>query len=149
MNQLLCCLLLLSMAFSINSAKAQEWLTNLDEAKSKSATESKPILLVFQGSDWCAPCMKLEKDVWHTKIFKEYAAEHLVLLQADFPRRKKNALSKERQEHNANLADRYNQGGIFPLVVLLDPDGKVIGQTGYKKTSVENYIGHLEQLLKS
>ena len=119
---------------------AQEWQTDLAVAKQLAAQKNYKIILVFQGSDWCAPCMKLDKEIWSTDSFKSYAKEHYVLLKADFPRRKGNQLPKEQQEKNNQLAEKYNRNGYFPHVVVLDSNGKVLGQTGYKKVSPEEYI---------
>ncbi|MDY8134891.1 thioredoxin family protein [Aquimarina sp. 2201CG5-10] len=135
----------LCIGFVLNSSlTAQEWHTNIDEAKSKAATSQHNIILVFQGSDWCAPCIKLDKEVWSTSEFKTYAKEHFVMLQADFPRRKKNKLNKEQQDHNNALAETYNKNGYFPFVVVLDKNGKILGQTGYKKMPPSGYIKLLE-----
>lgn len=128
---------------------SQNWLTDFETAKNQAIEHSKPILLVFQGSDWCAPCIKLDKKIWSTEVFKNYAAEHLILVQADFPRRKKNALPKEQEEHNAMLAEKYNRTGIFPFVAVLDADGSVIGETGYKNISPEAYIEELSSFIKT
>ena len=46
---------------TITTVNAQEWQKNLDEAKAIASKESKPIILVFQGSDWCAPCIRLDQ----------------------------------------------------------------------------------------
>jgi len=122
---------------------AQEWQTDLNQAKAKAVEEGKNIVLVFQGSDWCAPCMKLEKEIWTNDEFKTYAKDHFVMLLADFPKKRGNALSPEQQEKNNKLAETYNKNGFFPLVVILDKEGNVLGQTGYKKMSSREYIEHL------
>jgi len=122
---------------------SQEWNTDIEVAKSKANKQQQNIVLVFQGSDWCAPCIKLDKEIWSTEIFKTYAKDHFVMLQADFPRRKKNRLPKEQQDHNNKLAETYNKNGHFPLVVVLDKNGEILGQTGYKKLSPSEYIALL------
>ena len=38
------------------------------------------------------------------------------------------------------LAEKYNKNGIFPLVVLLDKTGKIMGMTGFKNVSAVDYI---------
>jgi thioredoxin-related protein len=124
--------------------KAQNWQTNIDQAKALAAKEDRKIILVFQGSDWCAPCIKLEREIWSTDEFNDYAKDHFVMLQADFPRKKSNRLSVELQEHNNKLAERYNKNGYFPFVLVLDKEGKVLGETGYKKISPSEYIDLLE-----
>lgn len=126
----------------------QEWQTNFEKAKEIASAEEKTMILVFQGSDWCAPCIKLDRAVWSTETFKDYAAEHFVMIQADFPRKKKNALSEELTMANAKLAEIYNKFGIFPFVVVLDSDGKVLGETSYKKTTPQNYIDELNAFTK-
>ena len=59
------------------------------QAKEKAFKEHKKLLLVFSGSDWCIPCIRLEKEVWQDSIFLAYAKENLVLYRADFPKRKR------------------------------------------------------------
>ena len=131
------------MIFSI-STFSQEWLIDFEKSKSTAKDGGKKIILVFQGSDWCAPCIKLDKEIWGTETFKSYSKDHFVMLKADFPKRKKNALPKEQQEHNDILAEAYNKNGYFPYVVVLDAEGKFLGSTGYKKMSPSDYIKILE-----
>ncbi len=126
--------------FSSLSTFSQNWLTDFDSAKQEATQKDQKIVLVFSGSDWCAPCIKLDKEIWTSKEFKEYADSNLVMLKADFPRRKKNALTKEQQAQNNGLAERYNQNGFFPLVVMLDKEGNVLGETGYLKRSPKEFI---------
>jgi thioredoxin-related protein len=133
------------LSFSI---KAQEWQTDFSTAKQIASAENRPIILVFQGSDWCAPCIKLDREVWSTNTFKTYAKEHFVMLQADFPRKKKNALSKNLAKANGQLFEMYNKNGIFPFVVVLNSDGKLLGETSYKKTTPEKYIKELNSFVK-
>jgi len=126
--------------FSFTVINAQEWQTDFEKAKVLAQKGDHNIILVFQGSDWCAPCIKLEQEIWNTEEFKSYAKEHFVMLKADFPKRKKNALPEDQQEANNKLAEMYNKQGFFPFVVVLDADGKVLGETGYKKVAPNEYI---------
>jgi len=102
------------------------WLTNLEDAKKQAKTEHKYILLNFSGSDWCGPCIELTRNVFQTEIFNKYAAENLVLVNADFPRSKKHQLDFKQKAINEALAQTYNKSGAFPLTLLLDENGKVI-----------------------
>ena len=126
------------------SANAQEWLTDLEQAKTNATEKNKKIILVFQGSDWCAPCIKLDKEIWSTNEFKNYAKKHFVLLKADFPRKKKNKLEKSQQEKNNKLAEKYNTKGFFPFVVVLNNEGVVLGESGYKKITPVEYAKLLD-----
>jgi thioredoxin-related protein len=134
-------IILIGLFFStILSVNAQEWLTNFEEAKKIAEEKNQNIVLVFQGSDWCAPCIKLDKEIWSTDEFKNYAKDHFVMLQADFPKRKKNKLETSQQQKNNSLAEKYNKQGFFPHVVVLNKQGNVLGRTGYKKVSPSEYI---------
>ena len=131
------------IALSSITIKAQEWLTDINKAKMQAAEKNRNIVLVFQGTDWCAPCIKLENEIWSSEEFKTYAKEHFVLVKAEFLRKKKNQLSKEQQAKNNSLAEKYNTQGYFPLVVVMDKDGNVLGTTGYKKVTPSEYINIL------
>lgn len=120
-NILVIALCFMSMSFS-------GWENNFETAKMEAKQNHKCILLNFSGSDWCGPCMRLKKEIFGSEVFKKMADENLVLVNADFPRNKKNQLSKEQQKMNDALADRYNANGSFPLTVLLNTDGQVIKQ---------------------
>jgi thioredoxin-related protein len=136
--------LLYSLFFTFSlSISAQNWGSDLSEVKATASQEDKQILLVFSGSDWCAPCMKLEKNVWQTEVFKKHSKDNLVLLKADFPSRKKNQLPQEQQDKNNALAEQYNPKGYFPFVVLLDANGKVLNQLGYKSLEPQAYINEI------
>ena len=127
---------------------SQNWLKNIDEAKAIATEKQQPIILVFSGSDWCAPCIKLEKQTTNTEAFKNYAADNYVMLKADFPKRKKNKLSTEQQLHNDKLAEMYNKNGFFPLIVVLNSSGKTLGNLGYGKYSPENFIEKINSFVK-
>ncbi len=141
-------LILVILLLNFSTVFSQQWETDFEKAKELATEENKPIVLVFQGSDWCAPCIKLNREIWSTDAFKKYALNNYIMLQADFPRKKRNALSETQSKANAKLAETYNRKGIFPFVVVLDSDGKVLGKTGYKKTTPEKYIKEINALVK-
>ena len=105
-----------------------QWHGNMQEAMQIAQKEHRCILLNFSGSDWCGPCILLRKEVFDAPAFSAFADTALVLVNADFPRMKKNQLSKDQQQLNEKLADRYNPQGKFPLTILLDEKGKIIQQ---------------------
>jgi thioredoxin-related protein len=117
-------LLILTTAFFLNTDSA--WLTNFEQAKKIANEKHQYILLNFSGSDWCGPCMRLRKDIFESTDFKSFSSGHLVLVNADFPRSKKNKLSKEQQMQNDNLAEKYNPEGKFPYTVLLTESGNLV-----------------------
>jgi len=127
---------------------AQEWKSNFEEAKELATKESKNIMLVFSGSDWCAPCIKLDRAIWQSEEFAKTYSENWILLKADFPKKKANALTEEQSKANKELAEIYNPEGNFPKVVILNNEGKVLGIMGYEKVSPEEYIAKLKSFTK-
>ncbi|QKX05774.1 thioredoxin family protein [Aquimarina sp. TRL1] len=144
-NSTLVCLFLLSTSLLIG--QETDWKSNFDESKKEAVENNKNIVLVFAGSDWCAPCIKLEKYILNTEEFIALATKDFVLIKADFPRKKKNQLSEEIQEQNRGLAEKYNKSNGFPLVVVLDPHGRKYGELGYKKVTPEMYLKELQALI--
>jgi thioredoxin-related protein len=126
------------------SAAEATWLTSFETAQARARSEKKLLLINFTGSDWCPPCIMLERQVFSQPEFEEYAAQHLVLLEVDFPRRKE--LSNEQKAANEQLAERYGIYG-FPTVVVLDSNGKTLGQLGYEPgVGPQDFIAALEKL---
>ncbi|RIV69982.1 thioredoxin family protein [Flagellimonas aequoris] len=141
-------LILLSLVFA-SALHAQEWQTSFSDAVSKATEENKPIVLVFSGSDWCAPCIRLKKHIFDSDEFKAYALEHYVLYNADFPRKKQNQLPEPLLNANKSLIEKYNPKGYFPLVVVLDKNEKVLGETGFvARSTPEKYIATLNKFIK-
>lgn len=127
---------------------AQEWQPSYEEALAGAKEQDTPILLVFAGSDWCAPCIKLDKTIWQSDVFRTYAKTNYLLYKADFPRKRVNRLSDAVASQNSVLAERYNPKGYFPLVLLLDKHENILGETGYLKSTPEVYIDHLNSFVK-
>ncbi|MFN8250740.1 MAG: thioredoxin family protein [Ferruginibacter sp.] len=136
--------LLLAAALFLNTL-TPGWEHNLSAAKEQAKKEHKLILLNFSGSDWCIPCMRMHQEIFNTEVFTNYAGENLVCVNADFPRRKKNQLSKEQQQQNDALAEQYNNKGAFPYTVLLNEDGKVLAAwDGFYKDSAAKFIQEIK-----
>ncbi len=132
-------------AESVKKAKKGfELMTDFEVAKSQAKINNKPILLIFSGSDWCGWCVKLDQEVFSTPEFKEWAAENVISVIADFPARKE--LPAELKMQNEKLRDTYGVTG-FPTVLLLKDDGSVIARTGYQRGGAANYIRHLKMFM--
>jgi thioredoxin-related protein len=115
-----------------------DWQPDFETAKKIAREEHKYILLNFSGSDWCAPCIRLHKEVFESNEFQTLAKQSLVLYKADFPRSKKNQLPKGLQQSNEALADKYNPLGKFPYTVILNAEGQVVKSwEGYSNNSVQ------------
>ena len=117
------------------------WLTNFDEAQQIAREKHLPILLNFSGSDWCGPCIRLKKEIFGSPDFTDYAANHLILVNADFPRNRKNKLPEAQVKQNESLADKFNPNGKFPLTLLLDEKGNILKVwDGFPGTGPDEFI---------
>ena len=79
-----------------------KWMDDYEAAVKLAKAENKLLLLDFTGSDWCGWCIKLKKEIFDQKEFVAYAEENLVLVELDFPRKKK--LTESLQKQNKELA---------------------------------------------
>lgn len=121
------------------------WLTDFEQARQKAYSEQKLIVLNFSGSDWCGPCIQMHKEIFDSEAFEQFANVHLVLVKADFPRLKKNALTKDQQKKNDQLAEIYNKKGIFPATVLLTAEGNPIKiWEGFPQLSAGQFIREIQ-----
>ena len=126
------------------------WETNFEKAKATATKEHKYILLNFSGSDWCGPCIRMHKEIFDNDAFQQFATQKLVMMNADFPRQKKNQLSKDLQKQNDQLADKYNSKGSFPMTALLDANGNVLRSwEGLPKESPDEFLNELKDLTQS
>ena len=125
------------------------WETDFEKAKQIATKEHKYILLNFSGSDWCGPCIRMHKEILGSEAFQQFAAEKLVMMNADFPRQKKNQLSKTLQKQNDQLADRYNSKGSFPFTAILDANGKILKSwDGFPKETPEVFLQEIKDLFE-
>ncbi len=159
--------LLMSFLFAMSTtlfAAEANWLTSFQKAKEVAAKENKPIFMLFTGSTWCPPCKTLGKNLFSQKEFIEYANEKLVLLEVDFPDHaaieewNKNKrfparvkMSGAQFMQNTELATQFKVEG-FPTILLLDKEGKVIGNSDYSEfaqaKTPANYLKVLDKKLE-
>jgi protein disulfide-isomerase len=117
------------------------WHTTIEEAIKVAKAEDTPSLVQFSGSDWCKGGIKLNDEVLHTKEFGDYAKDHLVLVNLDFPR--SIPQSDEVRNYNRTQMNKYGIRG-FPTVLLMDKNGNVVKVTGYQPGGPAAYIQHIK-----
>jgi len=123
------------------------WQPNVETAKQIAKEKHELILLNFSGSDWCGPCMRLRKEIFENDQFSKMADTTLVLVNADFPRNKKNQLDNLIKKQNEALADKYNPEGKFPFTLLLDANGKIIKfWDGLPNENAEQFTNELKNI---
>ena len=138
-------LTIFSLLFFIASAGSAQtaneadlhWYTDIMEAQHVSDSLDKPIFAFFTGSDWCGWCHKLEKDVFEKAEFIEWANSKVVLVELDYPRRKK--LPEDVVRQNGQLQQVFRVSS-FPTIWLFyltkDEEAKkvtvnALGSLGY------------------
>ena len=132
---LLCC----------SKTEATNWETDFEKASSAAKASGKYMLLDFSGSDWCGWCIKLEREVFSQDTFKDFAEENLVCVLVDFPRAKEQA--EELKQQNLELARKYEIKG-YPTIIVLSPDGRTVGKTGYLQGGPWEYARHLKKIIE-
>ena len=121
------------------------WQTDFAKATAEASQAHRYLLLDFTGSDWCGFCIKLEKEVFSTPEFAEFAASRVICVRLDFPRKKPQ--DPEQKKQNAELAGVYTVHS-YPTVILLTPDGKLVGrQSGYRGNGPRPYIEQLKTMM--
>ena len=144
MKKFALCLLTCFAVLQLNAAET--WLTDLPQAQAQAKTEKKLVMLDFTGSDWCGWCIKLHKEVFSTPEFAEYAKKNLVLVEVDFPNKKKQ--TTELKAANQALQQKYKVQG-YPTIIVLDGEGKKVGQLGYMPGGPKAFTAALDKLKKS
>ncbi len=127
-------------------AHSVEWTQDYEEALAEAKESDRPLLVLFTGSDWCPPCIQIERNVLRSEEFAAFASENVVLMKADFLRR--SPQPDEIVEQNTALSRQYPVQG-FPTVILIEPDsGDVIGaNVGYSGAPASAYVEDLKAAL--
>ena len=129
------------------------WLINFEEAAELSIKSGKPILANFTGSDWCGWCIRLNREVFVTPEFKDWASENVILLELDYPRRQQQ--TDEIKKQNRELQQFFQVRGyptlhIFNVVIT---DGKTqitsLGKMGYLAGGPTPWIASANNYLKN
>lgn len=150
MKKIVITLLLVLGSFAV---QAQElvWQTNIDKAVEISNKTKKPMLILFTGSDWCGPCMRLHKEVFNTPEFAKWSKENVVLVKLDFLRRTQQPA--EIVDQNARYQELFN-ARYFPSIFYANATLKkgnlnfnVLGSTiSYAPNS--DWYGPADKILK-
>jgi thioredoxin-related protein len=105
------------------------WSVDYKAAQAQAKKENKPLLVLFTGSDWCPPCMQMEKDTFSKPAFAQFADKNLVRFVADQPM--KTQLPPGQVKQNEALSQQYKVDGV-PTVILFSPQGKELARNvGY------------------
>ena len=107
---------------------------------------TKSFCSISPGQTGVAGASKFDKEVLSQPQFKEYAHNHLVLVELDFPRAK--AQSVELRRQNMQLAQQYDVVG-FPTIIAVNSDGQKLWEyNGYFPGGPDAFIEELQKLRK-
>ena len=105
-------------------------------------------LLVFEGSDWCANCHRLEKNILSDSLFINQLGKNSIEVERiDFPQRKK--LSKNIQSYNRAIAEKYEFDGVFPTLLLIKKNDDSFQKIAYQNQSVEEFLKLIQSKLEN
>ena len=126
-------------------AELGKWTSDATAAQELAKKTGKPLFIQFTGSDWCGWCKLMDGKVFSTTEWADYAKDNLVLLYIDFPRGKQQSDALKAQ--NDKLAEQYGIGG-FPTYIILDAQGKQIGQLGASQdATAQGFIDQVKDVL--
>ena len=145
-------ILLLFLSINVFSQEGDlEWHTDLNKAIEISIESEKPLFMFFTGSDWCGWCIRLQKEVFFKPDFVKWAKENLVLVELDFPRRKK--LKESLKQQNENLRQMFAVRGyptgwfVVPEIEENKVNFKRLGSQGYVAGGPKNWIDGANKIL--
>lgn len=106
------------------------WQTDLEAAKKTALKNGQPVLVHF-GAPWCAPCNKLENEVFNQPGFEQAISSLYVPVKLNCD----------------NHPELLRQWGVdsVPTDVILSPQGQVIAKTASPLTLSE-YLGRMNQI---
>lgn len=142
-RRLVLCFVLLLLGCQEEPAPSDQpeasWLTDYDEAVALARERNDPLLLDFTGSDWCPPCIQLDRQVFRSERFREWSEGNVVLLKVDFPTNKE-LLPPGQLEANRALEQRFRVDG-YPTLVVVDVEGRELARwVGYGGESPDAWI---------
>lgn len=125
------------------SAQSQEieMFTDWEKAKATATRENKKILIVLTGSEWCAPCKKMDRNVIHHPEFRKYASENLVVFLVDLPGGGLVINSKVYQDYE-KFKHQY-QTNALPSLILTESDGTKLAVLKGKMFNLDNVMRQL------
>lgn len=105
-------------------------------------------LIIFQGSDWCSKCIKLEKTILSDSTFQKYLNQNNIDMElVDFPQRKK--MDEIQKEKNKSIAEKYDFSGSFPTILLVNGEKNIVSSIVFNNQKVADFVVEIEQKLQS
>jgi thioredoxin-related protein len=121
------------------------WIEDFGKAEAIARQQKRYIFIAFTSMDGGEWSKKIFDEIFETEAFKDYARHHLVLVKLDFPTATTQPETLKTQ--NRTLAERFNIRG-FPTVVVLNAQGKKLGESKYMKGGPDAFLKQLDAPLR-
>jgi thiol-disulfide isomerase/thioredoxin/YHS domain-containing protein len=95
------------------TSAADGWYADFSTAQRDAARLDRPMLLHF-FAEWCAPCKKMDREVFVAPGFLGELQRHVIAVKLDV-------------DHNRAIAQRFGIESV-PTDLFLTPDGRVLGE---------------------
>ena len=102
------------------------------------------IFLLLSLSCLISAHAQVERDP--VSAFRQFAGQRLVVLEADFPQRKK--IPEGMKAQYEALAGEFNAEGAFPKIILLNSDKALLAVLPYTGQTPADFIGEVKKSLK-
>jgi protein disulfide-isomerase len=129
--------LLVVLFATTSNAQELTWHKDVNKAIEISKKENKPMFMFFTGSDWCGWCIRLQKEVFKTPEFIDWAKKNVVLVELDFPRRTPQPEAEKTQ--NNSLQQVFAPRG-FPTVYFVKAGTNANGTTNFEQLGQTGYV---------
>jgi len=107
------CAALLVVGLPAASHSADGWYSDFNVAQRDAARLDRPMLLHF-FAEWCAPCKKMDREVFVAPGFLGELGRHVIAVKLDV-------------DHHRAIAQRFGVESV-PTDLFLTPDGRVLGE---------------------
>lgn len=135
-------IILLLFLIQIGFSQEVKMITDWKEAKQLARKENKQILIILTGSEWCAPCKKMDKKVIDNPEFEKYVEQNLIVFLNDLPSGELVINSKVYQDYE-KFKKKY-QSNSLPSLILTENDGTKIKTLKGKMFRLENVMKQLK-----
>jgi hypothetical protein len=97
------------------------------------------VLYVFEGSDWCTSCARLEKRILVDPSFMNQIDQlNIRIERIDFPQRKK--IPAETKQYYDQVAEKFSFDGVFPSLFIIRPDNDKYRRIYFKNESADEML---------
>ena len=133
----------------VDGAEVGVWTHDYDAAKKLAKEKKLPLFINFTGSDWCYWCKLMDKNVFSSQEWKDWAKKNIVLAWIDFPNNKK-LVPQKYVDRNKTLAGEFSVRG-FPTYIIFDSDGVTKKGTmgASREATPKTFIKELESVISS